>query len=180
MVRHVALLYSVVLGPGRRVRMDDLRAMAEGLGFERVRSLVATGNLVFDAPAADPRLLEQRLETAFAARFGRHVDIILRDSSRWRRLMAGNPFPDASLLAPDRVAVRVMRAPAGAGVLEALGPYRSGDERMALVDGDLWVHFPHGQGGSRLAGAMKPQRAGGPGTFRNWNTVRGIGAMLEA
>ncbi len=50
MVRHVALLYSVVLGPGRRVRMDDLRAMAEGLGFERVRSLVATGNLVFDAP----------------------------------------------------------------------------------------------------------------------------------
>ena len=44
--------------------------------------------------------------------------------------------------------------------------------------GDLWAHFPHGQGTSRLAAAMTPARAGGVGTWRNWNTLRRIGDLL--
>lgn len=179
MKTYVALLYSIVLGKGRRVVMADLRAMAEGLGFQRVRSLVATGNLVFEGPPADPRRMEQRLEAAFAARFGRHVDIILRDAQNWRRLEAGNPFPEASAREPAQVAVRVMRAPMAREVVAVLESYRAEGERMALFGGDLWVHFAHGQGRSRLAAAIKPHRAGGAGTFRNWNTVRRLGGMLE-
>ena len=163
MVRHVALLYSVVLGPGRRVRMDDLRAMADGLGFDRVRSLVATGNLVFDAPAADPRLLEQRLETAFAARFGRHVDIILRDSSRWRRLMAGNPFSEASLLAPDRVAVRVMATGLGGFLAGAGGAFLSLSYPGSWNEG-----LSSGQGLMAVALVI----------FARWNPIRCILAAL--
>ena len=68
----VALLYSIVLGPGRRVVMADLRALAGELGFERPRTLLATGNLIFEAEAADARAVEARLEPAFAARFGKH------------------------------------------------------------------------------------------------------------
>lgn len=174
----VALLYSIVLGPGRRVVMADLKAVAEGLGLERPRTLLATGNLIFEAEAADRHVLEARLEAAFAARFGRHVDIIVRPGAGWGRLLAGNPFPEAAAREPSRLAARVMRRPLGPEVLGALEPYRSGDERLAVVDGDLWVHFPHGQGTSRLAAAITPKRAGGAGTFRNWNTLRRIGEML--
>lgn len=49
MALYVALLHSIVLGAGRRVVMSDLKAMAEGLGFRNARTLVATGNLVFEA-----------------------------------------------------------------------------------------------------------------------------------
>ena len=63
-------------------------------------------------------------------------------------------------------------------MLERLEPYRTEGERVALVDGDLWVHLPHGTAGSRLAAAITPARAGGAGTFRNWNTVRKIGEAL--
>ncbi len=50
---YIALLYSIVLTPQRRVVMADLKAMAEGLGFTNTRTLAASGNLVFDAPDAD-------------------------------------------------------------------------------------------------------------------------------
>ena len=72
-----------------------------------------------------------------------------------------------------------MRTPVGTEVLERLLPYRAGADRIAAVDGDLWVHLPDGSAGSRLAAAMTPARAGGAGTFRNWNTVRKFGAALE-
>jgi uncharacterized protein (DUF1697 family) len=173
----VALLYSVVLAPGRRVVMSELRAIATELGLTQPRTLVATGNLVFEAGAADPRALEARLEAAFERRFGRHVDIVVRDAAGWRRLVAGNPFAEAAQARPDRVTVRVMRAPVPAAAAAALEPYRSGDERLALVDGDLWLHLPGGFARSRLAAAITPARTG-VGTFRNWNTVRRLGAML--
>ena len=174
----VALLYSVAVAPGRRVRNEELVALAEGLGFTRPRTLLATGNLIFEAAAADARAVEAALEPAFAARLGRPVDIIVRAGDRWPALVRGNPFPGAAERSPARVSVRVMRAPADAAVLERLEPYRTEGERVALVDGDLWVNLPHGTAGSRLAAAITPARAGGAGTFRNWNTVRKIGDAL--
>ncbi|WP_292238803.1 DUF1697 domain-containing protein, partial [Mesorhizobium sp.] len=49
---YVALLYSIILGEGRRVVMSELKAMAEAIGLKNVRTLVATGNLVFEARTA--------------------------------------------------------------------------------------------------------------------------------
>ena len=163
MAAQVALLYSIVLGPGRRVVMAELRTMAEQLGLGNPRTLVATGNLLFEADAG-PRELEADLEAAFADRFGRQIDIIVRPGAGWPPLLAGNPFPQASEREPSRVAARVMREPAGPRVAEALERFRADGERVAIVDGDLWVHFPHGQGNSRLASAITRKRAG-VGTF---------------
>ncbi|TIR63757.1 MAG: DUF1697 domain-containing protein, partial [Mesorhizobium sp.] len=59
---YVALLYSIILGEGRRVVMSELKAMAEAIGLKNVRTLVATGNLVFEARTASVSGLERRLE----------------------------------------------------------------------------------------------------------------------
>ena len=174
----VALLYSIVLGGGRRVVMSDLRELAAGLGFARPRTLLASGNLLFEAEAPDARAVEARLEPAFAAAFGKPIDIIVRDGADWPRLLAGNPFPEASAADPAHVAVRVMRDPAEPAAEARLARYLAEGERVAVVGGDLWVHLPHGIGTSRLPGAITPRREG-VGTFRNWNTVQKIGAMLR-
>ncbi|NUS18861.1 MAG: DUF1697 domain-containing protein, partial [Mesorhizobium sp.] len=65
MQTYVALLYSIGLGEGRRLVMSDFKAMAEGLGFNNVRTLVSTGNLIFEARANELSMLERRLEKAF-------------------------------------------------------------------------------------------------------------------
>ncbi|TIP35235.1 MAG: DUF1697 domain-containing protein, partial [Mesorhizobium sp.] len=90
MQTYVALLYSIVLGEGRRVVMADLKVMAEELGLKNVRTLLATGNLVFEARAAKVADLERRLEVAFEKSFGRHVDIIVRGAEDWLKLAAGS------------------------------------------------------------------------------------------
>src|SRR5690242_8313526 len=106
MQTYVALLYSIILGEGRRVVMADLKAMAEGLGLRNVRTLVATGNLVFEAERTATAALEKRLEAAFETAFDRHVDIIVRGAGDWQKLASRNPFPTESEEAGDQVAVR--------------------------------------------------------------------------
>ncbi|MDK1492155.1 DUF1697 domain-containing protein [Sinorhizobium sp. 7-81] len=177
MKNYVALLYSIILGEKRRVVMTDLRAMAERLGYLGPRTLVSTGNIVFDAPDKPLADIEAELEAAFAVTFGRHVDIIARVGDDWRKLAAGNPFPAESEADPTRVHVRVMRSPLQAGLLEMFRGHCSQGERMEIVGGDLWVDFAGKASESKLLGVLTTKRLG-VGTFRNWNTVRGLRAML--
>jgi uncharacterized protein (DUF1697 family) len=177
MQTYVALLYSIILGEGRRVVMADLRTMAEGLGLMNARTLAATGNLVFKARAGEISKLEQRLEEAFEKTFGRHVDIIVRGAEGWRRLAASNPFPAESADAADQVAVRVMREPAPKDAVEALKIRAAGDEKVLWVDGDIWLVFSRERPSSRLLAAASHKRFG-IGTSRNWNTVRRLAEMV--
>ena len=90
---YVALLYSIVLTPQRRVVMADLKDMAASLGLENPRTLAATGNMIFETGKTPVSRLEARLETAFEQTFGRHVDIVVRPADAWRKLAPANPFP---------------------------------------------------------------------------------------
>ncbi|OOG75752.1 hypothetical protein B0E45_02150 [Sinorhizobium sp. A49] len=174
---YVALLYSIVLSEGRRVVMKDLRAMSERLGYRSPRTLVATGNLLFDAEEAAVNDMEAGLETAFTDTFGRHVDIIVRPGSDWLKLAATNPFHAEGEEDGTRVHVRVMRQPLSGTMPADFERYCTAGERLAVVDGDLWVHFTGQARESKLLGALTKKRLG-VGTFRNWNTVKGLAAML--
>jgi uncharacterized protein (DUF1697 family) len=175
----IALLYSIVLTPRRRVAMADLRAMAENLGFENVRTLVSSGNMVFEAEERSIPDLETRLEAAFEKGFGRFVPIIVRSAESWRDLAAANPFPAEAAATPDQVAVRVMRQPVPAGVVGSLRQVATADEKVEIVGGDPWVVFSRARPNSRLLAAINHKRLGA-GTSRNWNTVRGLAEMVGA
>jgi uncharacterized protein (DUF1697 family) len=73
----VALLRGVNVGGANKVPMADLRALAEGLGWQDVRSYIASGNLVFGAAfgalAAD---LAGALRAVLFAQMG--VDVAIR------------------------------------------------------------------------------------------------------
>jgi uncharacterized protein (DUF1697 family) len=179
MQTYVALLYSIILGEGRRVVMSDLKAMAESVGLKNARTLVATGNLVFGTDETEIAALELLLETAFEKTFGRHVDIIVRDAAGWRTLASGNPFPAESAAAGDQVAVRVMRRPVPSESVAGLEAYVGQGEKMQAVGGDIWIVFSRETPNSRLLAATGHRRLG-IGTSRNWNTVRRLAEMVGA
>lgn len=175
MTTYVALLHSIVLGPGRRVVMADLKAMAAEVGFRDVRSWVATGNLVFDGEDAPLAAVEERLEAAFRVRFGKHVDIILRKAEDWCRLAAQNPFPAGN--GPD-IGIRVMRQPLGPDALSMLRGIAAPGIALALADGDLWIDFGGKPSETRLLSHLTTKKLG-IGTLRNANTVNALAAMLD-
>lgn len=179
MSTYVALLYSIVIDSKRRVVMSDLKAIAEGLGYQNVRTLVSTGNLVFETVETAIPTIERALEQAFAAFHGKHVDIIVKSAADWKRLVASNPFLTEAEAEPDRVGIRIMRDPLRPDLAEFLRPYQTSGERVALIDGHVWVHYPGQISLSKLAGQLTPKRMGGIGTARNWNTVKRLGEMVS-
>ncbi len=166
----VAVLHSIVLPNGRLI-MADLRDLAETLGYHNPRTLVATGNLVFKAEGT-AETIEQRFETAFEKRFGKHIDFVVRTAAQWQRLVAVNPFGGDM----DHVMVRIQRHPLLPNTLAKLETYRPPEDEMHVVDGDLWVRFGSKPSESRLLSALTTKKLG-VGTSRIWNTVRRLGDM---
>ena len=175
----VALLYSIILGPKRRLVMADLRNIAMEAGFENPRTLAATGNLVFEAPEAfHLHDIENRLEEGIERRFGKHIDVIARSGEAFKALAAANPFPRESDADASRVCVRVQRAPLPEDCAADLEPWLGKDDRIRIERGDLWMSFGGAPSASRLLSRLTPKHLG-IGTSRNWNTIRGLAEMAE-
>lgn len=179
MATYVGLLYSIILPAGQRLSMAPMREMMEAMGFAGVQTLLATGNVIFDTPETRIADIEARVEAAFADRFGKHIDFIVRDAAGWKRLVAANPFPEQSASDGAQVGIRIMREPLTATGRAVLERALTENELLHVVDGDPWTWFSGSISGTRLASALQSRHMG-VGTSRNWNTVKRIDEALDA
>jgi uncharacterized protein (DUF1697 family) len=171
------LLRSVVIA-GQRVTGEVARSLALAAGGRDVRSVIATGNVLFRSSRA-PRTLERDLERACAAHYGQATEMVVKTADEWRALMAANPFGPESLTSPSRVLVWAMRTPLPDAGLAQLVRRAGPDERVERTsDGDLYLYFGGPIAESKLPAGFRLSALGAVGTNRNWNTARKITAAL--
>lgn len=159
-MKTIALLRAVNVGGTGKLPMAELKTMAEELGFENVRTYIASGNLLFDTrlkEAAVRSALEKRLEQ-YA---GKTVGIMVRTAAEIAQVVTDNPF--AKEPGNRVVAIFLDDAPPRSALTEHKG---LADELIALGRREIYVHYPSGMGTSRL---IIP--AAKAGTARNMNTV---------
>ena len=72
--------------------MAELRQAFEAAGFEQVRTILSSGNVVFAAPAASESSVQQRAETAMTKRLGRSFLTIVRPIAALRAMLAADPY----------------------------------------------------------------------------------------
>ncbi|AQR60226.1 hypothetical protein BZG35_00055 [Brevundimonas sp. LM2] len=173
---HRIILFRAMNTGGVRAAVGEQRAMAEAMGLDNPRTLLASGNLVVESDR-DPAELEAAIEAETEVRFGRRIETLVRTPAQWASMMAANPFPDAALTDPAKLLVMVMKGEIEPGAVAALRAFATGDEAVEAVGGDLFLWHPHGIGSSKMAEKAQP-RLIGIGTGRNWNTVAKLAAMV--
>jgi len=175
----VALLRAVNLGSHNKVGMADLREMAEGCGLANARTLLQSGNLVFECDRRKSAELETILERALARDLGVDTPVIVRSAAEWRAVIAANPFRAEAKADPGHLLVMALKAaPPAAGVADLVRAI-SGRERVKAHGRELYLVYPDGVGRSRFSGAIIDRKIGVAGTARNWNTALKLLALLE-
>ncbi len=172
-VRCVALLRGVNVG-SRRVAMADLRALAEGLGFSEVRTVLNSGNLVFTVPRAGA-IHQAKLAQALARDLGVDTPVTVLTARELGAILAEDPHGRIASN-PSRYLVSVPHRLADRRQLAPLTRERWEPEAFALGKraGYLWI--PNGVIESRLARAV--ERALGPlVTSRTWSTMQKLHAL---
>jgi len=172
-VIHVALLRGINLGSKRRVAMADLRAWLTDLGYEDVRTLLQSGNVVLRTNRR-PDTVRGEVEAALAKGAGFTVDCVMRTAPELRAVVDLDPFREV-VTDPSRYVVSFLDGPGKWPEIDAAG-YEP--ERVHLAEREAYFWLPNGQMKSPILAAF-PARRGEVATVRNWNTVTKLLAMAE-
>ena len=176
----VALLRAVNLGPHNKVSMADLKAIAERAGLSEARTLLQSGNLVFQAKTKPSAALEKLLETALAKELELKTPVVVRSAAEWRAAIDDNPFTKQADSDPGHLVLMPLKAKPEKTAVAELVKAIVGREQVKLVGQQLYLVYPDGIGESKLTSALIEKKIAVSGTGRNWNTVQKIAALLEA
>ncbi len=176
---HVALLRGINVGKAKPVAMADLAAMMGELGFSGVRTLLRSGNVVFDGGSSPSAELEALLERELASRLELKSQVFVRTTEQWLQAIAHNPFPAEAEHDPARLHLVALRETAKPGAAAGLQEANPGREQIRTWDRYAYVFYPDGAADTKLTpsfwGRWLP-----PGTARNWNTTLKLQVMLQA
>ena len=167
MTSYVGLLRGVNLGR-RQLEMDDLKRVAARLGYENVSTYIASGNLLFSSDRTESTV-KSEIERAVGELMGVAVPVMVRTAAEMRDVVDANPFAEQ----PGNrvVAIFLDKAPPKDPAKDAQNAV---DERIARGEREVYVHYPNGQGASRLA-----IPAAKSGTARNMNTVAKLAELAK-
>ena len=167
MTAYVALLRAVNVG-GRVLKMDELKRVAGELGLESPKTFIASGNLLFTSGEGEAAV-KKALEKALTEHMGKPVDVIVRTAKEMGETVKANPF--AKEPGNRVVAIFFDQAPPKEAIA---GAKNVANERLAPGKREIYVHYPDGQGRSKLKLGTKA-----PGTARNMNTVAKLAELLK-
>lgn len=169
---NVALLRAVNVGGHGKVSMADLRDLLMGLGFDEVKSLLQTGNLVFrDTKGMAGLEIEEMLEREAAQRLGLKTDFMVRSAGEIAAVAADNPFLHEAESDPGHLVVLFLKRGVEEEAVRRLRAQVKGPEIIGSHHRELYIVYPAGIGRSRLTNAFIESRLGTRGTGRNWNSL---------
>ena len=166
MTRFVALLRGVNVG-GVTIKMADLAELVRGLGYTDVKTVLASGNVLFTTQdaAADTK---QPLEAALRTRFGYEAWVHVLTVDAIRRLIAAYPFPRD----PDRHAYVVFAVKPEVRAELLAGELDPAIEQAEPGDGVIFWSVPKG---STLDSALGKAQA--KAAYKPWLTTRNLNTL---
>ena len=181
MTRFVALWRGINVGKAKRVAMVDLRTLLGTLGYGHVRTLLNSGNAVFDRPSAStPKASNahaQRIRAAVAQHLGVDALVVVKSAPEVDAIIAGRRLSPAAS-DPSRVLVAFTNDAASLAAIKPLTDTDWGAEELQLGSHAAYLWCAQGIAESQLATVLQ-RDINTSGTTRNWATLEKIRAMLH-
>ncbi len=165
----IALLRGINVGRAKRLPMADLRELLEALGLTEIRTLLNSGNAVFEAPRPNPGKLATRIRAAILARSGFEVAVIVVTATELDSIVAENPLTEFSK-EPSKGLVAFLADAATRTRARSLLVDSWVPERYAVGSQAAYLWCPGGVLDSKL-GKSLAKATGESVTSRNWATV---------
>jgi uncharacterized protein (DUF1697 family) len=96
MTECIALLRGINVGRAKRIAMADLRALIEGLGFMNARTLLNSGNIVFQATRPNVGKIAAAIEAGIAGQFGFSVSVVVVTAQELSTIIKEMPLLQAN------------------------------------------------------------------------------------
>lgn len=92
MVTYVAFLRGINVGGNKLVKMEDLKKAFEALGFTNFKTVLASGNILFETKQKDVPGLTKKIEEKLQSALKKEIGVLVRTIDNIKELLGENPF----------------------------------------------------------------------------------------
>ncbi len=167
-MKYVAFLRGINVGGNVLIKMADLKKLLEKAGLKEVKTVLASGNVLFefDGTANAAALVIMK---SLAKAFNRDILVIVRTLNALRKLHESDPFRGISVTKNTRLYVTFL---AEKPITKLIATEQSGYRVLKVTDTEMLSHLEV-KDGVQTPDLMKviDNALGKKTTMRNWNTI---------
>jgi uncharacterized protein (DUF1697 family) len=168
MTSYVALLRGINVGGKNLIKMTDLKACFEALGFQNVSTYIQSGNVLFSANESNQAKLTSLVEEALSKTFKYQSRVVIRSHKQLKEIVAHAPQGFGSEPATYRYNVIFLKEPLTATQAMRSVSTKEGVDQAFPGKGVLYF--------SMLISMPVYQSM----TIRTWNTTTRLLNIMEA
>src|SRR4051812_6183659 len=90
--RYIALLRGINVGGNKLIKMEALAAAFTAAGFRKVKTFIASGNVIFETRSNNRKALTKRIEKMVTAAFGHEIAVAVFTLVELKELTSTDPF----------------------------------------------------------------------------------------
>ena len=174
MQKLVALLRGINVGGHHKVPMAELKTLLTNMGCNNVKTILNSGNIVFETKKKDNAGLQRIIEMALTEHFGFPIPVILIPHKQINELVNDDPFANVEIHKNIRLYVSFLKEPS---TTKLKLPYISNDKAFTLIGvRDKFIVSVLDITTSNTPKGMEDLEKlfGKNITTRNWNTIQKI------
>ena len=167
MQKYAAFLRAVNVSGTGKLPMTELKKMCEDLGFEGVKTYIASGNVIFKCDL-EPKLIQAALDSKLRDFFGKSIGVYVRNFDEIKHIIHDNPLKNFE---PNRVIISILDD-MPINVMDGVKNHKN--ERIIAKNNVIYTYYGDGMGSSKLSAPWHKISTG-----RNVNTISKLLELMD-
>ena len=164
---YIALLRGINVGGHKRIKMADLRALLQQLGFENIATYIQSGNIVFQSQE-NKSFCATAIKELIRAHYGFEVPVLLLIAKHLKEVLQSCPFSEEKQ--SDSYYTLLFEPPQN----ENIAIFKSihyPDEEIELINDCVYFYTSKGMGKAKYSNNLAENKLKVIATTRNHRTL---------
>jgi len=172
MTIYISILRGINVGGQKKIRMEDLKVLYEGLDFSEVTTYIQSGNVIFKTgfPVSNS-VLSEKIEQAIEEKYHFHVPVIIRTTDEMYQVLSSNPFLNEEGINREKLHVTFLEELPQSTKVIAIKESDFSPDRFRIIGKEVYLYCPGGYGNTKLSNTFFEKKLHVKATTRNWKTV---------
>jgi len=171
MTTYISILRGINVNGKNIIKMDTLQELYQNLHFEKVKTYIQSGNVIFTASETDSSKLEEIISNAIESVFGFTVPIIVLTKDELSEIIQQNPFLKNTAINPSLLHITFLKEVSTHLVTDSIIAKKQAEEEIIFAPQAIYLYCPQGYGKTKLNNNFLERQLKVTTTTRNWKTT---------
>lgn len=178
---YVAFLRGINVGGKSLLKMDDLKKLLEKHGLKNIKTILASGNVVFQAKQQTHKQIGDGIEQAIKTALGRKISVIIRSEQEINDLIEKDPFAQIPVVYSTRTYISFLQHPIPANFIPPTTWHQANVDISMLTDTEVREVFEitESKNSTDIMGVVEKTMGKGI-TTRTWSTILKVQNAMQS